>query len=390
MDISQVVIIGASLAGANAAEELRTRGYRGAITLVGAEEHLPYERPPLSKGVQLGEAEPDSVFLHDADWYADNDIELLTGTPATDLDPAGHTVRVGERVLRYDRLLLCTGSRPRTLPMADESGAEVVYLRTLDDAIRLKGKLGQRLFMIGAGWIGLEIAAAARKAGGEVTIADPAPMPLARVLGPEVAQVFADLHREHEVDLRLETTVEDITHADGTTTVLLSDGTQVGADVLVVGIGAEPDVDLAREAGLDCDNGVLVDGRLQTSDPDVFAAGDIANHDHPSLGRLRVEHWDNAIEQGRHAAGAMLGDPEPYTRQPYFFTDQYDLGMEYVGHVGRDGYDRVQIGGDLGTRTFTAYWIKDESVLAGMHANDWDAIDTIRRVVGGPARGIPG
>jgi NADPH-dependent 2,4-dienoyl-CoA reductase/sulfur reductase-like enzyme len=165
--------------------------------------------------------------------------------------------------------------------------------------------------------------------------------------------------------------------------VRLSDGHEVTPDLVVIGIGAGPDERLAAEAGLTTDNGVLVNARLRAEDPHVFAAGDVANHDHPTLGRIRVEHWDNAIQQGKHAARVMLGDDAPYDRQPYFFTDQYDLGMEYVGHVGRDGYDEVVVRGDLGgSRVFSALWIRGGRVVAGMHANDWDAIEHVRAVVG--------
>ena len=377
-----IVIVGASLAGANAAEELRNQGYTGEVTLVGAEPHPPYERPPLSKGLLLGDAEPDSALVHPAQWYADHDVELLTGSPATELDlDAGH-VLVGERRLPYDRLLLATGAQPRRLPLADRSGADVTYLRTLDDSLALKDRLAEHLLIIGAGWIGLEVASAARAAGGTVTVVEAAALPLANVLGPELAPLFADLHREHGVDLRLDTTVDAIEHDGSQTSVRLSDGAELSPGLILVGIGAEPDDRLAVGAGLATDHGVLVDAGLRTADPHVYAAGDVANHDHPLHGRLRVEHWDTAIHQGRHAARSMLGDDEPYTRQPYFFTDQYDLGMEYVGHVGPDGYDEVVVRGDLADRVVTALWLRDDRVVAGMHVNDWDAIDLIRACIG--------
>ncbi|MGD8213698.1 NAD(P)/FAD-dependent oxidoreductase [Aestuariimicrobium sp. Y1814] len=387
---AQVVIVGASLAGANAAEELRQQGYQGGIVLIGDEDHLPYERPPLSKGFQLGDADLESAQLHPADWYEERSIELLTGRAASDLDLAEHSVRVGERRIGYDKLLLATGATPRRYELADQSGARVRYLRTLEDAADLKRHLRGRVLVVGAGWIGLEIAAAIRAADGRVVVTEAAPLPLARVVGPEIATAFADLHRAHGVDLRLSTTVTDINHQGDQTIVRLSDGTEVSVDLIVVGIGAVPRAELAVAAGLDCDNGVLVDATLRASDPDVFAAGDVANHDHPGLGRLRVEHWDNAIEQGKHAARTILGGSAPYERMPYFFTDQYDLGMEYLGHVGRDGYDEVRIVGDLAGLVFSAYWTKGDRVLAGMHANDWDAIETIRAVVGGPVSSIPG
>jgi NADPH-dependent 2,4-dienoyl-CoA reductase/sulfur reductase-like enzyme len=377
-----IVVIGAGLAGANAVEELRTQGYTGDITLIGAEAHPPYERPPLSKGLLLGTADPDSVFVHDTHWYADQQVDLLTGTTVTGFDLDADQVALGARQLSYDRLLLATGAQPRRLPLADSSGADVVYLRTLDDSLALNARLTERILIIGAGWIGLEVAAAAREAGGTVTVVEPAALPLAHVLGDELGLLFVDLHREHGVDLRLKTSVAAITQNRGQTTVRLSDGDELSPDLILVGIGAEPDDQLAAAAGLATDHGVLVDARLRASDPHVYAAGDVANHDHPLLGRVRVDHWDTAIHQGRHAARSMLGGDEPYTRQPYFFTDQYDLGMEYVGHVGPSGYDELVIRGDFASRVTTAFWIKDDHVVAGMHTNDWDAIDPIRSWIG--------
>ncbi len=377
-----VVIIGAGLAGASAAAELRDQGHTGEIVLVGAEPHPPYERPPLSKGLLLGSADRDSVFVHPEQWYADQQVELLTGSEVTDLDLDTCHVELGKRRLPYDRLLLATGAQPRHLALADESGADVVYLRTLDDAAALSPRLGERLLIIGAGWIGLEVAAAARTAGGAVTVVEAAARPLAAVLGPELAPVITDLHREHGVDLRLNSSVAAVEHRGGRTTVRLTDGHELVPDLIVVGIGAEPDDRLAGRAGLATDRGVLVDASLRASDPHVYAAGDVANHDHPDLGRIRVEHWDSAIHQGRHAARSMLGHDEPYRRQPYFFTDQYDLGMEYVGHLGPGGYDEVVIRGDVADRVLTALWIRDGRVVAGAHLNDWDTIDFLRKWVG--------
>jgi len=365
-----IVVVGAGLAGANAVEELRSQGYADDITLVGAESHLPYERPPLSKGLLLGSAEPDSVFAHDAAWYDENEIEMLLGTSVEAIDLDRSRVALADRDLAYDRLLLATGATPRHLPVADGSGVPVAYLRTLDDSLALKERLTGRIVIVGAGWIGLEVAAAAREAGAEVTVVEQAGQPLEAVLGPELGEVFADLHREHGVDLRLGTSVDEETLA--------------GSDLVVVGIGATPADDLASAAGLNCSDGVLVDARLRASDPHVYAAGDVARQDHPLLGLLRVEHWDAAIYQGRAAARAMLGDDTAYDRMPYFFTDQYDLGMEYVGHVGAAGYDEVVVRGDRDARQLVAYWVRGGKVVAGMHLNDWDAIDEIRSVVGGP------
>ena len=323
-----IVVIGGGLAAANAVAELRDRGYTGDLTLVGAEPHLPYERPPLSKGLLLGSDEPDSVFVHDRAWYDEHQVTLRLGTRATGLDRDRKQVLLGSEELPYDRLILTTGSTPRRLPALEAGSIPVRSLRTLDDSLALKKELAGHLLLVGAGWIGLEIAAAARQAGGEVTIAETAAWPLLGVLGPELAPLFAELHRSHGVDLRLSTSVDRVEGAE----VLLSDGTRVRPDLIVAGVGAVPDDGLAAHSGLAADNGILVDARLATADPAVFAAGDVANHDHPSLGRIRVEHWDNAIEQGKHVAGSALGDTTPYTRQPYFFSDQYDLGLEYLGH----------------------------------------------------------
>ena len=381
-----IVVVGAGLAGAKAVEELRTQGYEGDITLIGAEPHPPYSRPPLSKGLLLGTADLDSVWVHSTQWYADQQVDLVTGHLVTAIDLDRCHIEAGGRQWSYDRLLMATGALPRHLPLADASGAEVVYLRTLDDALELKSRLAGHVLIVGAGWIGLEVAAAARQANAAVTVVETAALPLVRVLGPEIAPVFAEIHRDHGVDLRLDTSIAAIEHSGAGTTVRFSDGGEVSPDLVLIGIGAEPDDELGAGSGLATDRGILVDACLRASDPHVYAAGDVANHAHPSLGRrIRIEHWDNAINQGQHAARSMLGHDAPYTRQPYFFTDQYDLGMEYVGNVGPDGYDEVVIRGNVSERVFTALWIKNDRVVAGMHANDWDAIGVIRSWVGNEA-----
>ena len=382
------VVVGAGLAAAKAVEELRGAGFDGTVVVYGEEHHLPYERPPLSKGYLLGNDELETAFVHDPDWYDENDVDLRLGQVVTAIDTGARVVRTRDGEQPYDKLLIATGSTPRHLTSADDSGAPVAYLRTIEDSQRLKAAFttGTRVAVIGAGWIGLETTAAARTAGADVTVLESLDLPLLRVLGPEVAQVFADLHTEHGVDLRLGVQVSAVEADGGRVVVRLADGGTVEADLLVVGIGVAPNVALAEAAGLQTDNGILVDEHLATSDPDVFAAGDVANELHPALGRrIRVEHWDTAIEQGRTAARSMLGQDAIYDRLPYFFTDQYDLGMEYVGSVGPDGYDEVVVRGDTtaaGGRTFTAFWLKDEQVLAGMHVNDWDASDHLRAIVG--------
>ena len=382
------VVVGAGLTAAKAVEELRSAGFEGEVVVYGEEHHLPYERPPLSKGYLLGDDELESAFVHDPDWYDANDVDLRLGQRVTGLDTAAKVVRTETGEQGYDRLLLATGSSPRRLALADDSGTPVAYLRTIEDSQRLKEAFapGVSVAIVGAGWIGLEVAAAARKAGADVTVLEYLDLPLLRVLGPEVAQVFADLHTEHGVDLRLGVEVTAVEQDGARSVVRTKDGGSVTADLLVVGVGVMPNVELAEAAGLETDNGVLVDEHLGTSQPDVFAAGDVANALHPVLGRrIRVEHWDTAIEQGKTAAHAMLGHEPTYDRLPYFFTDQYDLGMEYVGSVGPDGYDEVVLRGDTtaaGGRTFTAFWLKGDQVLAGMHANDWDAADHLRAIVG--------
>ncbi|WP_067432938.1 NAD(P)/FAD-dependent oxidoreductase [Nocardioides jensenii] len=377
-----IVIVGGGLAAAKATEELRERGHDGPITVLAGEDHLPYERPPLSKGILLGKDDADAATVLPRSWYDEHGVTLRTSSAVDSIDLEAGVVLVGEESIEFDRLLLATGSRPRHLALADDSGASVAYLRTLEDSAAIKASFGpgRRLVIIGGGWIGLEVAAAAREAGTDVTVVESLELPLLRVLGPEVAEHFAELHRSHGVDLRLSASVTGI-DADGT--VHLADGESVASDLIVVGVGVEPVDDLARAADLAVDNGVLVDEGLRTSDPRVFAAGDVANHLHPVLGRrIRVEHWDTAIGQGQHAARAMLGEDGDYERLPYFFTDQYDLGMEYVGSVGPDGYTDVQVEGDPATGTFRAYWVRDGLVVAGMHVNDWDATDAIKARVG--------
>ncbi|MFJ7909072.1 NAD(P)/FAD-dependent oxidoreductase [Kitasatospora sp. NPDC096204] len=382
-----VVIVGASLGGAKAAEALREAGYRGGIVLIGEEHERPYERPPLSKGYLQGKTPREKIYVHPPQWYAEHDVTLRLGTAVASIDPAGHTVTLtDDGEVEYGKLLLTTGSVPRRLPVpgADQDG--VLYLRRVEDSDRIKAALrpGARIAVIGAGWIGLEVAAAAREAGAEVTVLEALELPLLRVLGREVAQVFADLHREHGVDLRFGVKVAELTGDGGTVSgVRLADGTTVAADAVVVGIGIAPATGLAEAAGLEVDNGVKTDQHLRTSDPDVYAAGDVANAYHPLFGRhVRVEHWANALNQPQTAARALLGQPDAvYDRVPYFFTDQYDLGMEYVGYVEPDGYDRVVFRGDPAAREFIAFWLSGGRVLAGMNVNVWDVTDPIRELV---------
>lgn len=363
-----IVIVGAGLAGATAATELREQGHTGPIVLLGSEEHPPYERPPLSKSYLLGEDPFEKALVHPREWYAEHDVDLRLGVTATGLDTDAHVVTTSAGDVTYERLLLATGAEPRVLDVAEDAGVPVAYLRTKDDSDRLREAFakGRKVVVVGGGWIGLEAAAAARQAGAEVTLYETEDLPLVHALGPTVAQVFADLHREHGVQLRLGTEVT-AEHLEG-------------ADLVVAGIGVKPRVDLAHSGGLDVDNGVLVDSRLRTSVPSVLAVGDIANHAHPRLGRrIRVEHWDTAIKQAKVAAHNLAGGDEEYEEMPYFFTDQYDLGMEYVGSASED--DEVVVHGSLEDREFRAFWLRDGDVVAAMHVNDWDAGDVIKEAV---------
>jgi 3-phenylpropionate/trans-cinnamate dioxygenase ferredoxin reductase subunit len=403
MTPAPIVVVGGGLAAGTLVTQLRERGLEGDIVLVTEEAHAPYERPPLSKDLLLGKAEPGDAAVHDDEsWYADHGIDLRTATAATAIDTAQHRVQAGGEWLDYAELVLATGSRPRRLAMADQVAADQVaadaadgtdrdggvpvhYLRTLDDALALRERLtpGARLGIVGGGWIGLEVASAARQHDTEVTLLEALELPLVRVLGHEVAEVFAGLHREHGVDLRTGVEVTSITAQGNGGTIALGDGAAVDVDALLVGIGILPNVELAETAGLLVDNGIRTDARLRTSDEHVHAIGDVANADHPVLGYpVRVEHWDTAIKHAKALAATLTGTPTEASDLPYFFTDQYDLGMEYVGHPGPDGYDRVVLTGDVPRRVFRAWWLRGDTVVAGMHVNDWDAIDEVRRVVG--------
>ncbi len=370
------VVIGAGLAGAKGAEALRDKGFDGRIVLVGDEEHLPYERPALSKDYLSGNASRDSLYVHDATWYAEQRIELRPGVRATGIDRVAHQVRLSDGTgLSYAKLLLATGASPRTLPGA----TGVHYLRRLEDSDWLKGLFttASSMVVLGAGWIGLETAAAARRAGLDVTVVEALPQPLLPALGREAAAVFAELHLRHGVDLHLGVQVDQVERGKR---VKLADGTVLEADAVVAGIGAQPNTGLARACGLRTDNGVLVDASLRTSDPDIFAAGDVANAYHPQLGRhVRVEHWANALNQPAVAAAGMLGKNDVYDELPYFYTDQYDLGMEFLGTI--DGYDRVVFRGDVPGREFIAFWLKDDRVLAGMNVNVWEVAEPIKALI---------
>ncbi len=386
------VIVGAGLAGAKAAEALREQGFGGRIVLIGEEVERPYERPPLSKDYLRGESEKEKIYVHSASWYAEHDVDLCHATRATAIDRSEHLVScdVGRPVV-YDKLLLATGASPRLLPVPGADPHRVFHLRRVEDCEQLKvtWKTASRVAIVGAGWIGLELAAAARAAGLDVIVMDSAELPLLRVMGREAAALFAALHRRHGVDLRLGVHVEQITGDDPlrATGVRLADGRHVDADLVVAGVGAVPNTGLAQAAGLVIDNGVKVDEHLRSSDPDIFAAGDVANAFHPLLGKhIRVEHWANALNQPAVVATSMLGGGAVYDRVPYFFSDQYELGMEYRGYVEPDEYDEVVFRGDSDKLELVVFWLEDHTVLAGMNVNVWDQSDTINALVGSRQR----
>jgi 3-phenylpropionate/trans-cinnamate dioxygenase ferredoxin reductase component len=380
------VIAGGGLAGAKAAEALRGQGFGGRIVLAAEEDIRPYERPPLSKGYLQGKAGRETILVHTADWYDANRVELLVGTAVTAIDRGRREVTLSDGGhLAYGKLLLATGAVPRRLPLPGADADGVLYLRRAADSDRIRDTFtaASRVLIIGAGWIGLEVAAAARLAGVDVTVLEASALPLLHVLGPQIAPVFADLHREHGVDLRLGVKVAEITVSGGKATgARLTDGTRIGADAVIVGIGAAPQTRLAEGAGLEVRNGVMTDASLRTSDPSVYAAGDVANAFHPLLGtHIRVEHWANALHQPETAAAAMLGKDASYDRVPYFYTDQYDLGMEYAGYAGPGGYDRVICRGNADKREFIAFWLSGGRVIAGMNVNIWDVNDAIGDLV---------
>ncbi len=375
------VIAGASLAGAKAAETLRDEGFDGGIVLIGSESERPYERPPLSKGYLLGSDPRDSVYVHAAGWYAENGVDLREGVTVTAIDRSARTVAISSGAqVSYDRLLLATGASPRRLNFPGSDREEVLYLRTVDDSDRLRSAFqpGTRVVVAGAGWIGLETAAAARTAECAVTVLEPQSGALTDQLGPELGAVFADLHRAHGVEFRFgEKAVE---FRPGL--VITSGGAEIPADLLVVGIGAAPNDDLAARAGLETGNGVLTDEALRTSDPDIFAAGDVANSFHPLLGRrVRVEHWANALNGGPAAARSMLGQAVRYDPVPYFYSDQYDLGMECAGLPSPGTYDQVLYRGDRDALEFIAFWLSGGVVVAGMNVNVWDVSDDIQALI---------
>jgi len=379
----RIVIIGGSLAGGSAAVALREQGFDGSLTVISQEPHRPYERPPLSKALLQGQTdEPD--WVGDAAFWSGPTVQMVSRTVATRIDRPAKLVAAGGADYPYDRLLIATGSTPRRLDLPGAELEGIFTLRTLDDALALRHRLtdGARIAVVGAGWIGCEVAASARHHGASVTMVDPLSQPLVRVVGEQVGEVFAALHRDHEVDLRLDTGVVGFAGQGSVSSVQLAGGGSVDADTVVVGVGVITNIALADACGLDLANGgIAVDATLATSDPDIYAVGDVAAHDHPHYpGRVRVEHWANAQEQGRHVAANLLGGEVAYEARPFFFSDQYDLGCEYRG-LADPNTDRLVVRGDLAAREFTAFWLRDGHVAAAMNVNQWDDGDALSELV---------
>jgi 3-phenylpropionate/trans-cinnamate dioxygenase ferredoxin reductase subunit len=382
------VIVGGGLAGAKAAEMLRSAGFDGEVVLFGSEPELPYERPPLSKGYLLGKDPRESAFVHSANWYDEHDVDLRRGVTVAMIDPAAHLVTFDGGTVGYDKLLLATGASARRIDVPGAGLENVLYLRTLpeSEALRAAFTPQARVVIIGAGWIGLEAAAAARAAGSSVTVVEPQPGALYGAIGPEMGGKFADLHRAHGVEFRFEESAAEFRAAGPGSgqvgSVVTTGGAELPADVVVVGIGAVPNDGLAKSAGLDVDRGVVTDSALRTSDPDIFAAGDVASSYHPLLGRhLRMDHWSNALNGGKAVALSMLGERVEYNRVPYFYSDQYDLGMECAGLPLPGTYDQVVYRGDAEALEFIAFWLKEGRLVAGMNVNIWDVNDDIQGLI---------
>jgi 3-phenylpropionate/trans-cinnamate dioxygenase ferredoxin reductase subunit len=383
MSKSTFVIVGASLAGAKAAEELRSQGFDGRVVLLGAESERPYERPPLTKDYLRGESEREKAYVHAAAFYAEHEIELELATAVSEIDPAAGRVTLGDgRAVEFDRLLLATGAEPRRIAVDGAALDGVYYLRTLADCDLLRERLdeGGHVAVVGAGWIGSEFAASARQRGLDATVVDPLALPNERIFGAEIGAFYRDVHISHGVEMVLGEGVEALVGETEVKAVRTSSGREIACDFVVVAIGVAPRVALAQAAGLGVDNGILVSDALQTSAPTVFAAGDVANAAHPFYGeRIRVEHWANALNQGPAAARSMLGQATSYDRIPYFYSDQYDVGMEYSGYAPK--WDEIVFRGERDSGEFIAFWLKDQRVIAGMNVNVWDVNDQVQALI---------
>ncbi|OOP60072.1 FAD-dependent oxidoreductase [Arthrobacter sp. SRS-W-1-2016] len=389
MDTEHILIAGGGLAGATAAKTLRSEGFQGRITVVCAENELPYLRPPLSKEFLLGKADEDSVPVLAAGWYGENDVELLLGEAVATADPAAHTVQLRSGAeLKFSKLLIATGAQPRRIPLLASNLAGVMTFRTFNDSRRLKEELsggGRTVVMVGSGWIGMELAAAASSYGNSVTLLGLEDVPLSTAIGPELGGFFRSLHEKHGVQFRLPASAAEITGTGGrASAVVTNSGEVLPADLVVVAVGVVPDTSLAEAAGLDIRNGIVVDSSLRTSSPDVFAAGDVANALHPFTGdHLRSEHWSNALNGGKVAAKAMLGQDAMLDVVPYFYTDQFDVSMEYWGYPTLAAGSVPVIRGALEENSFLAFWLRDGAVVAGMSVNRQRVQKPVKALISG-------
>jgi 3-phenylpropionate/trans-cinnamate dioxygenase ferredoxin reductase subunit len=378
-----IVIVGASLAGGRAAAELRERGFEGHIRLIGAEPQLPYERPPLSKDYLRGESDLAGALVHDEAWWREHDVELLLDSTATAIDAGAKRVTLADgRELGYDALLLANGARSRQLSVPGSDLDGLHYLRTVADADALRVRLqkGGHLVVVGAGWIGSEVAASARQLGVEVTVIDPLELPNVRVFGPEVAGFYRDVHVQHGVHFVLGDEVSAFEGDGKVSAVRTRAGEIITCDAVVVAVGAAPNVELAQAAGLTVDGGIVVDGQLRSSAPAIYAAGDVAKVYYSFYDEhIRLEHWSAALEQGPTAARSILGDETSYDVLPYFFSDQYDVGMEYSGLA--DPGDQVVFRGERDSGEFIAFWLRDGAVVAGMNVNVWDVNEHVQALI---------
>ncbi len=378
------VIVGAGIAGGTAAETLRKQGFDGEVHLVGAEPHRPYDRPPLSKEFLSGAKEEEKLFFKTEDFYAEQSIELHLGTEAKALDASSKTLILATGAsLRYDKLLLATGSRVKTLPIPGSDLEGVHYLRTIDDSRAIAQAMNgaSRAVIVGAGFIGSEVAAVCKTAGLEVIVLEIQPQPMAHILGEEMGVIYANLHTSRGIDLRLREGISEIRGNTRAEQVVTDQGNSIDCDFVVIGVGISPDTSIAESAGLGVDSGVLVNEFCQTSHPDIYAAGDVTNWYHPGLGhRLRVEHWDNALNQGAAAAKSMLAVPEPYSPTLYFWSDQYDLNIQYLGHATE--WDKIAVRGDPAEEKFTAFYLKDGSIHGALVVNNFRDIRPTRTLIG--------
>jgi 3-phenylpropionate/trans-cinnamate dioxygenase ferredoxin reductase component len=365
------VIVGASLAGGGAAATLRQEGFDGRVILIGAEPQPPYERPPLSKEYLRGESSFEQTLVQSSDFYGENGIETRFGVRASRVDPAKKVIELdGEEGVAYDKLLVATGGRNRRFPVPGLDLEGVYDLRTMADCERIRAEIGpgRKAVVVGMGFIGSEVAASLRQSGVNVVVVDRNKVPLRRVLGEEVGRVIEGIHRDHEATLIFEDTVAAFEGADRVERVVTQGGRRIECDFVVVGLGVEPVTELLADTGAEIDNGIAVDEFCRTGVEGIYAAGDVANHYHPVFERrIRVEHWQNALNQGPAAARSMLGNDEPYDEVPWFWSDQYDFNLQYAGF--HTEWDEFVVRGSMEERNFVAFYRKDGRVLAAVAAN---------------------